>query len=121
MAGRINWLRFPALLIGVLVFLAHVMTIRPMGIPPHWLHVDWEDVVYHATALGTFALAYRLSFARGAAGGALLTVLFCSGWGAACEIMQHWIPARDFSVIELGVNTLTPLLIVGLLSLIRLR
>ncbi|HES58530.1 MAG TPA: hypothetical protein ENO21_03770 [Firmicutes bacterium] len=118
---RTGWLRIAALLIGVLVFLAHVMTIKPLGIPPHWLHVDWEDVLYHSTALGTFALVYRLSIPRAVPGGALATVLFCSGWGAACEIMQHWIPARDFSVIEFGVNTVTPVLIVGLLRLVRLR
>jgi len=121
MTGRVQWLRVAALLIGLLVFLAHTMTLRRPGIPPDWLSLDVRDLVYHSTALATFALTYRFSFVRGALGGAALTILFCSSWGALCEISQHWIPARDFSVIELGVNILTPIVITGLVALLRLR
>ena len=64
--------------------------------------------------LFTFAFVYRLSFTAQARGANLATLLVCSGWGAACEIMQHWIPARDFSVIELAANILAPAVVVAL-------
>lgn len=121
MVGRGPILRVAALIIGVLVFLAHVMTLHRPGLPPNWLSVDYRDLVYHSSALSLFALTYRLSFARGAPRGALSTILLCSTWGALCEISQHWIPARDFSVIELGVNILTPVVIAGLIALLRIR
>jgi len=121
MAGRGQFLRIAALAIGMLVFLAHTMTLHRPGVPPDWLAVDYQDLVYHSTALSLFSLTYRFSFPRGAPGGAAFTILLCSTWGALCEISQHWIPARDFSVIELGVNILTPIVITALVALFRLR
>jgi len=127
-AARRNWLRALALALGVIVFIAHVITIRPAGPHPRWFEIYWPDLYKHIVIVAAFALSYRLSY-TGAAGsrhrsrssrvtaGAAdtATVLVCSSWGAFCEILQHWIPARDFSVIELSANVLTPIIVVGLL------
>jgi hypothetical protein len=113
-----------ALALGIVVLLVHVFTTRPLAPWFDWLHIDWPDVAKHFSLLGAFALAYRLSWPsmppRRAGSGSVLgpglsTALLCGGWGALCEILQHWIPARDFAPAELLVNALTPAL-VGILG-----
>ncbi len=106
-----------ALLLGAGVFLAQVMTPHELRGHPHWLSMDLADLIKHFSGLALFALAYRLSYPLAAPGALGSTIAVCSGWGAACEICQHFIPARDFSVIELGVNMLAPALVAGLFAL----
>jgi hypothetical protein len=118
---RNNWLRILALIIGVGVMLAHVFTLKPIAVWLDWFHIDWPDIAKHFTMLSLFTLAYRLSWIGGLAHKKGLAVdaaptwasiAICSGWGGMCEIIQHWIPARDFNIFELGINTVTPVLIV---------
>ena len=113
---RAFWL-IAALVLGAGVFLAQVMTLHELRSHPHWLSVDVADLIKHFSGLALFALAYRLSYPLKAPGAAFATVAVCSGWGALCEICQHYIPARDFSVIELGVNMLAPMLVAGAFAL----
>jgi hypothetical protein len=123
---RRSWLRTLALTLGVLVMLAHIFTLKPIAVWLDWLHIDWPDIAKHFTMLSLFAVSYRLSWScvsrhekshAVAKRPGLATVVVCSSWGALCECIQHWIPARDFSVFELAVNILTPVLIAGLFAL----
>lgn len=100
-----------ALITGALVFAGHVFTAGPLGPSPGWLELSLSDLVKHSSALMAFALAYRLSYRLHAPGANLATVAVCSSWGALCEICQYFIPARDFAVMELGVNMLAPALV----------
>jgi VanZ family protein len=126
--ARRHWLRAIAILLGILVLLAHVFTLKPIATWLGWLHIDWPDIAKHCAMLSLFTLTYRLSWIDAvksemdwstAAQAGLASILICSSWGALCETLQHWIPARDFSVWELAVNILTPLLIVGLIQLVN--
>jgi len=126
MFGRRNWLRSIALLLGLLVLLAHVFTLKPIAEWLGWLHIDWPDIAKHCAMLSLFTLSYRLSWIADSQAGAgdasssraaLASIIVCSSWGALCETLQHWIPARDFSVWELAVNILTPMLITGIVQL----
>jgi hypothetical protein len=123
---RRHWLRAVALSLGILVLLAHVFTLKPIAEWLGWLHIDWPDIAKHCAMLSLFTLTYRLSWVDASRTGfnpssasqaGLASILVCSSWGALCETLQHWIPARDFSVWELSVNILTPLLITGLIQL----
>ena len=124
--SRRNWLRAIALLCGILVLLAHVFTSKPIADWLGWLHIDWPDIAKHCAMLSFFTLSYRLSWIdasassldlSGSGKAGLASIVVCSCWGALCETLQHWIPARDFSVWELAVNVLTPMFIVGLFQL----
>jgi VanZ family protein len=115
---RRQWLRAVAVLLGLVVLLAHAATLRQvMDLPIAW-HVNWPDLPKHITLISIFALAYRLSFRGRAPGADLTSIYFCSGWAGLCEIMQHWIPAREFSVYELAANVLTPIAVVGVLRVL---
>jgi hypothetical protein len=124
-------LRALALLLGALVLLAHLVTIRLSSIIPNWLAVDWPDLAKHFSLVGSFALVYRLSLRRSGAGGlgavfdapgaAWRTIGVCSSWAGVCELLQFRHPYRDFSVIELSLNILTPVLIAGLIELLNPR
>lgn len=125
---RRPWLRTLALMLGILVLLAHIFTLKPIAVWIDWLHIDWPDIAKHFTMLSLFALTYRLSWgsvSRHEKSNHIVerpgfaTVIVCSGWGAVCECVQHWIPARDFNVFELAVNVLTPLFIAGLVALVQ--
>jgi len=119
--SRINWLRWLALLLGGLVFLGHVITLKEWVFYPYWLSINWPDVYKHFTTLAVFALAYRLSFGLYTPYAGRATVAVCSTWGALCEITQHWIPPRDFSVWELAVNILAPIAVAGVVALFTRR
>jgi VanZ family protein len=117
---RRGWLRGLAIALGVAVLLAHIYTFPlPHPLIP-WLALNLPDVVKHFLMLAAFSLAYRLSWAGGEAGAGLspgvATVLYCGGWGALCEVLQIWMPTREFSPLELGVNVGAALAVVGLVS-----
>lgn len=110
-------LRIAALVLGVVVLLAHVFTLKPIAAWLDWLHIDWPDMAKHFTMLALFTLAYRMSWSGGSAHEKGLAsaveptwacIALCSGWGCLCESLQHWIPARDFNVFELAVNVGAP-------------
>jgi hypothetical protein len=113
---RRPFFRWLAVLMAAGVLVAHIITVNGPIRLPHWLYLDLEDLVKHTSGMAIFALTYRLSYSAAPRLAARNTVLFCSSWGAFCEVLQHFIPARDFSIYELGTNTLTPALI-ALLSL----
>ena len=94
---------------GAGVLFAHIHTQNGPIKLPHWLYLDMEDLLKHTVGMAIFAITYRLSYSGAPALAARNTVLICSGWGGFCEVLQHWIPARDFSIFELAANTLTPL------------
>lgn len=119
--NRRAFLRWLALLLGVALLFAHIAVWKEPGIRPHWLYLDPHDALYHFTALTLFTVVYYLSFPPNYKGRAVSAALACAAWGAFCEVIQHWIPARDFSVIELGINMLTPVLAAGFLRLILRR
>jgi VanZ family protein len=116
---RRAFFRWLALLMGAGVLGAHILTTNGPIKLPHWTYLDMEDFVKHTTGMAIFAITYRLSYRGTPKLAARNTVLFCSLWGGFCEVLQHFIPARDFSVFELGTNTMTPALI-ALLSLVPL-
>jgi hypothetical protein len=113
---RVPWL-VVAVILGAGVFIAQVMTTGELHGHPHWLAANTADLIKHFSGLTLFGLSYRLSYPLKAPGAALATIAVCSGWGACCEVCQHFIPARDFSVIELGVNMLAPALVAGIFAL----
>ncbi len=115
---RRKWLSFIAFVIGGIILIAHVFTKAPMITPPGMFEINPKDLAYHFSFIAVFTLAYRLSYRGSPPGTNRATILVCSGWGAFCEIIQHWIPARDFSVIEFGVNVLTPVIITGIVSFV---
>ena len=117
-AQRREWLRIIAFLLGFAVLVAHVFTTRPLLGPVGMWEVSLRDLGYHAAAVGVFTLAYRLSFYGNPPGSGRATILVCSGWAGFCEILQHWIPARDFSIVEFGVNVLTPVAVTGIVAFI---
>lgn len=107
-----------AVLIGLAVFGAHVATLHiPQTLPPllDFKHNDWAA---HFAMLFTFALVYRLSYVGSPRGAHRATLFICCGWGAACECMQIFLPYREFSYLELGINTLTPAFVVALSAMI---
>lgn len=118
-ASRRPWLRAIALLLGVLVLLAHTITLKEVIELPVWWHVDWPDLVKHISLISTFTLAYRLSFRAASPAADRASAWLCSGWAGFCECLQHFIPARDFSIVELAANSLTPLLVIALLRWLR--
>jgi len=106
---------------GLIVFLAHVVTYRPPeellgNVPP-----EIKELIYHSLLLGSFALVYRLSFKRGGWRGALLSILVCSGWGAACELSQQLIDGRSYAWQELLANIAAPIAVISLYSLFSRR
>lgn len=60
--ARLTWLRYVALLLGALVFLGHVITLKLNLWAPPWWEVDWQDVPKHFGMLSAFSLSYRLSW-----------------------------------------------------------
>jgi VanZ family protein len=115
---RRPWLRALALTLGAVVLLAHIVTLRDWIELPAWWQIDWPDIAKHAALISAFTLAYRLSFRGSPRGADIVSILICSGWAGLCEALQHWIPARDFSIYELAANTLTPVAVVGILRLL---
>jgi hypothetical protein len=113
--ARRQWLRTVAIVLGVVVLLAHTVTIPQVTELPVLWHVDWPDMAKHITLISAFALAYRLSFRGRAPGADLASIYYCSGWAGLCEIAQYWIPAREFSPLELAANALTPVAVIGVL------
>jgi len=101
------------------VLLGHINTLHLAQPLIPWLALNLPDVVKHFLMLAAFSLAYRLSWAGGEAAGlspGVATVLYCGGWGALCEVLQIWIPTREFNLLELGVNVSAPLAVTGLVS-----
>jgi len=116
--ARRQWLRAVALALGVVVVLAHTVTLPQVRELPAMWHVDWPDLYKHILLISAFALSYRLSFRGRAPGADLVSLCFCSGWAAFCECIQFWIPAREFSPLELAANALTPVAVVGVLRVL---
>ena len=114
--SRITWLHWLALVLGLLVLLGHVVTLKPPRPSAELLSVKWQDLLAHFAMLLSFTLAYRLSFRGDARLSNRAALWVCSLWGALCEVLQYWIPARDFNLVELAVNVLTPALTVGLFA-----
>jgi len=115
---RRQWLRVLAVLMGMAVLAGHIFTTKPISGPVGMWDISPRDLTYHFSFVATFTLAYRLSFYGSPPGSNRAAILVCSGWAGFCEIIQHWIPARDFSIIEFGVNTLTPVLITGIVAFV---
>jgi hypothetical protein len=114
--ARRKFFRWLGLLLGVVVLLAHTVTLREVINLPAWWHIDWPDIAKHAVLISSFALAYRLSYPLRQRSADWPSIALCSGWAGLCEVSQHFIPARDFSIYELAANMLTPLLVVGLVA-----
>ena len=115
---RRRWLLALAFIMAMAVLLGHIFTLKPPTVTPGMFEISPKDLLYHFSFLAVFALTYRLSFIGNPPGAGWATILVCSGWGAACEIIQHWIPMRDFSVIEFGVNVLTPVIVAGAVAFV---
>jgi hypothetical protein len=127
--ARNGWLRAAALAVGIAILLGHIYNPgHPVG-TTSWFPPDWGDIGKHSGLLALFGLLYRLSWSVPVArprantrpagiGANLAAILFCSGWGAICEIMQLGIYGRQFSPIELGVNTITPIIVIAAISII---
>jgi hypothetical protein len=114
-------LRLLALVVGVAVFVAHVLTIRPGTGGVYWFNINLRDLAIHFAMLLSFTIAYRLSFPRGMGGAGRMTAFVACGWGAACELFQLTLPSRSFELPDLLVNTLTPLLAIWLVGALRWR
>jgi hypothetical protein len=114
---RLPWLLL-AIALGACAFIAQVITNGALSGHPSWLPAEISDLVKHFSGLTLFALSYRLSYPLKAPGAGWATIAVCSGWGAACEICQNFIPARDFNYIELGINMLAPALVAGIFALV---
>ena len=114
MPGRRRWVQALALVIGMLVFLAHVTTLDVGAIFPDWLRLSLRDLLAHFAMLAAFTLVYRLSFVGGAARANRASLYVCASWGAICECMQYFHPQRDFNLWELGANILAPAIVVAL-------
>jgi hypothetical protein len=70
---------------------------------------------------GLFAVLRAIGEAPGAWA---RTAIVCGGWAALCELSQFRHPYRDFSVIELALNALMPMLVATvfeMLNPVRLR
>jgi VanZ family protein len=119
MAGRRRWVQALALLIGMLVFLAHVTTLNISVVFPDWLRLSLRDILAHFVMLATFALVYRLSFVGNAARANRASLYVCASWGAICECAQYFHPARDFNLWELGANILAPAIVIALFVVFR--
>ena len=118
---RRRWVQALALLIGLAVFVAHVATLRIPETIPDWMQFERNDLAAHFAMLFTFALVYRLSYAGAPRGAHRATLFICCGWGAVCECAQFFLPSRSFNFIELGINTVTPAVVVGLSALLSRR
>jgi len=110
-----------AVLIGLAVFAAHVVTIHVPDNLPEALQFTHNDWVAHFGMLFLFTMVYRLSYAGTPAGTHRATLFICSGWGAFCEFTQIFLPHRDFQLLELGINTLTPAVVVALSAMFSRR
>lgn len=110
-----------AMVIGLAVFGAHVVTLHIPDNLPEMLSFEHNDWAAHFAMLFTFALVYRLSYVGSPRGVHRATLFVCCGWGAACEYLQLYLPSRDFSLLELGINTVTPAIIVALSAMISRR
>ncbi|MCB1188485.1 hypothetical protein KDL29_15090 [bacterium] len=120
-----------ASILGALILVAHIIT---LGILPNigmelvtFLagtrfefsipRNELRDLGLHMGMFTLFTLSYRLSWRSGGPAVRLATIMLCSGWGMFCESLQIFIHRRDFSLLDLGVNMLTPMLVVGLTRL----
>ena len=110
-----------AVLIGLAVFAAHVVDIHIPENLPEVLDFPHNDWAVHGLMLLLFTLVYRLSYAGTPAGTHRATLFICSGWGAFCECAQIFLPHRDFSFLELGINTITPAIVVLLSAMFSRR
>jgi hypothetical protein len=124
-----------AIVIGALILIAHIITLRivpRIGDELITLFAGWpiefsmprselRDLGLHASMFTLFTLCYRLSWRGSGPGIRLATIMVCSGWGMLCESLQLGIQRRDFSFIDMAVNALTPLIIVGLIRLFERR
>ncbi len=115
---RRKWLSFIAFVIGGVILVAHIFSKVSVIDPPGMWEYSPRELLYHFSFIAVFTIVYRLSYLGSPPGSNRATILVCSGWGAFCEIIQHWIPARDFSPIEFGVNVLTPVIITGIISFV---
>ena len=120
-----------AILCGALILIAHIITLRIIPIvstdmvtlfagTPLEFSIPFNelrDLGLHMAMFSLFTLCYRLSWRGSGLGIRLATILVCSGWGAMCESLQLFIHRRDFSWLDMSVNVLTPLIIVGLTRL----
>jgi hypothetical protein len=139
---RRRWLRLLAWIGGALVLLAHIYTLDTHPAIQNLFDANLRDALYHSGMLTLFTLAYRGSLSSGPTSrsrrrGKRVKVAMpakpmlspadasalwvCCGWGAMCELLQLAIPAREFSFIELGLNTLVPAIVVALYSQISAR
>ena len=130
-AGRRIPLLATAVIFGALILVAHIVTLSivpPVGselltfltgtplefsLPRNEL----RDMGLHAAMFTLFTLSYRLSWIGSGPHIRLATLVVCSGWGVLCECLQIFIQRRDFSGLDLAVNALTPMIIVGIVRL----
>lgn len=124
-----------AIVIGALILIAHIITLRIVpklddalitlfaGWPIEFSmpRSELRDLGLHASMFTLFTLCYRLSWRGSGPGIRLATILVCSGWGMICETLQLGIQRRDFSLVDMSVNVLTPIIIVGLTRLFERR
>lgn len=124
-----------AIVLGALILVAHIITLSivpqlgtelvyflsgtrfEFSIPRNEL----RDLGLHFAMFSLFTLAYRLSWAASGPAIRLVTVLMCSGWGVLCESLQVFIDRRDFSWLDMSVNVLTPVVVVGITRLFERR
>jgi hypothetical protein len=133
--ARRRWLRGIAYVIGAFVLLAHVYTLDTPEVIRSLFEASIRDVVYHSSMLALFTLAFRFSLGDGRSDhrvrpagtdtkvgptlhpADLVALCVCCGWGALCECLQLFIPARSFSFTELALNTGVPLIVIAVVSL----
>jgi VanZ family protein len=115
-ATRRIFFRVLALVLGVVVLLAHTVTMGEIFRLQQQLHMDWPDLAKHAVLIASFALSYRLSYPLRQRSADWPSIALCSGWAALCEILQSVIPGRDFAPVELAANIVTPMIVVGLVA-----
>ncbi|MEZ5339373.1 MAG: hypothetical protein R3F46_14070 [bacterium] len=120
-----------ASIIGALILVAHIITLRIVpqlgtelvtllaGTPLEFSipRNELRDLGLHVAMFSLFTLSYRLSWRGSGPAVRWATFLLCSGWGAFCESLQIFIHRRDFSPLDLSVNMLTPLLLIGIIRL----
>ena len=123
------------MILGALILIAHIITLRIIPIVGSELVTlfagtplefslprnELRDLGLHMAMFSLFTLSYRLSWCGSGPGIRLATILVCSGWGVLCESLQLFIHRRDFSWLDMSVNVLTPLIIVGLTRLFERR
>ncbi len=120
-----------AIICGALILVAHIITLRILPIVGTELITfltgtrfefslprnELRDLGLHMGMFTLFTLFYRFSWRGSGPQVRLATIVMCSGWGVFCETLQLWIQRRDFSWLDMSVNVLTPLIIVGITRL----